>query len=167
MVWQVGVWTRFWDRVTIGDGCWEWQRARGGDGYGSVSYDGDGGRMGTGPTPAAAIAWIRVAGGRDVSEPRTEAGKALLERGEMVHPELVHPGIGVRMVAVSTVREAVLAIETEAAKLERERLRDAVGAAIERNHGQRGHPQPFIDCQREICKWGWDAPIDIFAEPAP
>jgi hypothetical protein len=31
---------RFWDRVLIGDGCWEWQGATSGKGYGRVSVGG-------------------------------------------------------------------------------------------------------------------------------
>lgn len=49
-------------------------------------------------------------------------------------------------------------IEAEAAALERARL----GAIIERNHGERGHPRPFVECVREVCVLGWS-----LADPEP
>lgn len=36
---------RFWDKVSIGDGCWEWLAGKTGSGYGAISIPNSGQRM--------------------------------------------------------------------------------------------------------------------------
>lgn len=81
-----------------------------------------------------------------------------------------------------------LAIEQEAATAERKRLRadrdtvicadhavafeqgvtaerERLALIVEKNHGAKGHPRPFIDCNREVCVVGWSFADD--PEPRP
>jgi len=60
--------------------------------------------------------------------PSPTARERLLTRGEMVHPDPEHPGIGVRMISGVVVREALDAIEAAAVAEERARLRAVVEA---------------------------------------
>lgn len=41
---RVDAWERFWSKVALGDGCWEWRACRHPDGYGELSIKGLPGR---------------------------------------------------------------------------------------------------------------------------
>lgn len=61
----------------------------------------------------------------------TDAGRRLLERGELVNPDLIYPGIAVRMIATATVREGIAAVEREAERRGREQGALAVARAFD------------------------------------
>ena len=87
-----------------------------------------------------------------MTTPRTPTGKRLYGWLKVIAAGEVPPPL-------DTGRLAILAIEVEAAQQERERL----GSLVERNHWQRGHPGPVVECRLEECVLGWT----FAGEPAP